>query len=214
MSFKFSPAAPSPAPAPVAPAPAHHGMASIFAGLNPATIREKAPYLNSKAGTYWVLLEVVKTGMAQRTGVAFFAIEGTVMKTLAPSPVGDSFTEGTPVGVTAMKNSDYFVNDVGAFAWGILSANFKEQGYQTLQQVPPAVLQQAMDWMTGPEQPLTNTVVEVHNYERAYTPKKGPNAGKLVKINCTDWRGVVSKETLAAGLSAEARSALPANFFA
>ena len=105
----------------------------------------------------------------------------------------------------------YFFQDLGLFCWGILADQFKEQGITSVQGVTPEAFDEAMTYLFGDEQPVTNQVVEVKIYTYITKPKDGSVGRKMGKA---DWKGIVPVEILREHLSEAAKAQFPAGYFA
>jgi len=216
MAFSLSrpslPASAAPAARPAAaPAPQR---GSIFSGIDTKGIRAKRPFLSEKTGTYWLRIETMKTGVGARTKKTYCSTDFSVVKVIkAPldaSGQSAGYGEGDLCVQTLMADSDFFQQDISLMAWGLLGDQFRQQGISSVQGLTPEALQESLEWMFGDAQPMTNQVVEIHNYEYITKPRDGSIGKRIVKTN---WTGLVPVEILKDHLSDSAKTQFPLGYF-
>lgn len=207
MAMSFKPAASAPKSPPLAPAPKR----SIFSGCQAAE-SNRTERLGQRPGTYWVRVELLKVRDPNHERKVFVCGDYQVAKVIE-GVEGVSFKEGDRAGSVSDIASQFFNQDMTDFIWAAFNDQWKEAGLNRKGEIAGEDFEKALEVAFGPEQPLTNTVIEVQVRSRNGMPKTGKNAGKMMVYEVVDWREVVPAEVLASELSDDAKRQFPAGFF-
>lgn len=131
--------------------------AALFKGIEeavPGGTRE-----NMRPGTYWLRVDLTKTGQNSKKGnVPYAVVDFTVIKVLEDNN-GMANRVGSEVGTYVDQSGFYFLKETRGFLGAIWGCGFE------------AINEAHASWAYGPEQPLTNLVVECRAYD--HTTKAG-----------------------------------------
>lgn len=203
--------------------------AGAFTGLDPTKAGgSRRAYLADagKEGTYWMKIDALKIFQTKVSNATMAAADLTNVKTISAHTPNTAHRECEEVGNGVQKTIHNFFSDfISNVCWCLLKDQFGlpyEQGgcnAKSLKEVPPSgvnpangqymkgPMEVAAEYVFGPEQPFTNTVVEIKVRRK---PQKSPNDKVYYEA---DWGQVVPDDILAETLSPQAKAAFPKGYF-